>query len=77
MSKSIRGHGGHLVFPIGPKNTNFIENVGVEFCSEVSEEKSKMSQQFRGQCGHLVFRIRLKNTILVKEIEILLPVKFR
>ena len=24
MSQQIRGQGGHLVFPIGPKNTNFI-----------------------------------------------------
>ena len=26
MSQPIRGHGGHLVFPIGPKNTNFVED---------------------------------------------------
>ena len=25
MSRPIRGQGGHLVFPIGPKNTNLVE----------------------------------------------------
>ena len=27
MSRPIRGQGGHLVFPIGPKNTNLVEGV--------------------------------------------------
>ena len=27
MSQPIRGQGGHLVFPIGPKNTNLVENL--------------------------------------------------
>ena len=27
MSQPIRSQGGHLVFPIGPKNTNSIEDV--------------------------------------------------
>ena len=49
----------------------------VEFCSTVSEEKSKMSQPIRGQGSHLVFLINQKNTNLVEDIEILLPVKFR
>ena len=48
----------------------------VEFCSAVSEEKSKMSQPIRGQCSHLGFPIGPKNTNLVKDVEILLPVKF-
>ena len=48
----------------------------LEFCSAVSEEKSK-SQPIRGQGGHLVFPIGPKNTNLVEDIEILLPVKFR
>ena len=47
-----------------------------EFCSAVSEEKSKMSQPIRGQGGHLVFPIGPKNTNLVEEVKILLPVKF-
>ena len=29
MSRQIRGQGGHLVFPIGLKNTNFIEDVEI------------------------------------------------
>ena len=49
----------------------------VEFCSAVSEEKSKMSQPIRGQGGHLVFPIGPKNTNSVENVEILLPVKFR
>ena len=49
MSQPIRGQGGHLVFPIDPKNTNLVEEVeillpvkSIEFRSAVSEEKSKM-----------------------------------
>ena len=49
----------------------------VEFCSAVSEKKSKISQPIRGQGGHLVFRIAPKNTNLVEGVRILLPVKFR
>ena len=29
MSQPIRGQGGHLVFPIGPKNTNLVEHVEI------------------------------------------------
>ena len=64
MSQPIRGQGGHLVFPIGPKNTKLVEDIEillpvkfVEFRSAVSEEKSKMSQPIRGQGGHPVFPI--------------------
>ena len=28
-SPPIRGRGGHLVFPIGPKNTNLVEGVEI------------------------------------------------
>ena len=49
----------------------------VEFCSAVSEEKSKMFQPVRGRGGHLVFAVGPKNTNLVEDVEILLPVKFR
>ena len=49
MSQPIRGPGDHIIFPIGPKNTNLVEDVkimlSVKFCSiplAVSEEKSKM-----------------------------------
>ena len=27
MSQPIRGQGGHLVFPIGPKNTNLVDDI--------------------------------------------------
>ena len=65
MSQPIRGQGGHLIFPIGLKNTNSVEGIEsllpvkffFEFRSAVSEEKSKMSQPIRGQGGHLVFPI--------------------
>ena len=29
MSQPIRGQGGHLVFPIDPKNTNLVEDVEI------------------------------------------------
>ena len=29
MSKPIRGQGGHLVFPTGPKNTSLVEDVEI------------------------------------------------
>ena len=29
MSQPIRGQGGHLVFPISPKNTNLVEDVEI------------------------------------------------
>ena len=84
MSQPFRGQGGHVVFPIGMKNTHLVEDVEillpvsyVEFHSALSEEKSKMSQPIRGQGGHLVFPIRPKNTNLVEDVEIMFPVKFR
>ena len=49
MSQPIRSQGSHLVVPISKKKTNLVEDVEfllpikiVEFCSPVSEEKSKM-----------------------------------
>ena len=48
----------------------------VEFRSAVWEEKSKMSLSIRGQGGHLVFPFGPKNTNLVKDVKILLPIKF-
>ena len=29
MSQPIRGQGGHLVFPIHPKNTNLVEDIEI------------------------------------------------
>ena len=72
------------IFPIGLKNTNFVEDIEIllpvkfrEFRSGVSKKKSKMSQPIRDQSGHLVFLIGSKNTNLIEDVEILLPVKFR
>ena len=36
MSQPIRGQGGHLVFPIGPKNTNLVEGVEILPSCQVS-----------------------------------------
>ena len=43
----------------------------------VSEDKSKMSQPIMGHGGHFFLPISPKNTDFVKDVEILLPVKFR
>ena len=51
MYQPIKGHGGHLVFPTGPKNTNLVEDVEIllpvrfrwipfsDFSEEVENEK--------------------------------------
>ena len=84
MSHPIRGQGGHLVFTIGPKNLNLVEDV--EFLLPVkcrwirlaiSEEKSKMSQPIKSPGRTFSFYDRPKNTNLVEDVHILLPVKFR
>ena len=83
MSQPIRGCGGHLVFPIDPKNTNLVEDVEIllpvkfrEFRSAVSAKKSKMSEPIRGQGGHLFLPIGPKNINLVEDIAIFFSVKF-
>ena len=48
MSQQIRGKGGHLCFPIGPKNTNFVENV--EFLLPVDSFQIRVSG-FREEVG--------------------------
>ena len=60
------GRGVEILLPV-----NF-----VEFRSEVSEKKWKISQPIRDQGGHLVFLIGPNNTNMVEDVEILLPVKF-
>ena len=83
MSQPIRGQGGHLVFPIGPKNTNLVEDIKIllpvkfhwipicGFRREV-ENISANQRPRRPSC----FLIRPKNTNMVEDVEILLPVKF-
>ena len=84
ISQPIRGHGGHLVFPIGPKNTKLVEDV--EFLLPVKLRWIPFSG-FRGEVENVspnqrpgrpscFFSIGPKNTTLVEDVEILLPVKF-
>ena len=74
--------GGHFCLLIGPKNIKTLRSCFlssfVEFCSTVSEEKSKMSQQSEASTAILFFffPIGQKNTNLVEDIAILLPVNF-
>ena len=84
MSQPIRGWGGHLVFPISPKNTNLVEDVKIllpikfrwiRFSGFREEVENVSANQRPGQPS--CFSDRLKNTNLVEEVEILLPVKFR
>ena len=84
MSQQIRGQGGHLVFLIGPKNTNLEEDLEIllsvkflpiRFSGFRGEVKNVSANQRPG--GHLGFPISPKNTNFVEHIEILLPVKFR
>ena len=83
MSQPIRGQGGHLVFSISQKNTNFVEDVEillhVKFrwilCSSFKGEVENVfanQRQGRPSC----FFIGLKNTNLVEDVEILLSVEF-
>ena len=80
ISQPIRGQGCHLVFPIGPKNTNLVEDVEillpVHFCWILSREVKNVSANQR-LGGHLVYLNSPKNTNLVEDIEILLPIEIR
>ena len=89
MSQPIRGQGGHLVFPISPKNTNLVEDIKIllpvkfrwilinDFRGEV---ENVSANQRPGQPSCLkAFPISPKkcDTNLVEDDKILLPVKFR
>ena len=83
-SQPIRGQGSHLVFPIGPKNTNLVEDVEVflpvkfhwiPFSRFRGEVENVSANQRQGQPSS--FSDRPKNTNLVENVEILLPIKFR
>ena len=77
------GQGGHLVFPSGPENTNFVEDIEIllpvkfswipfnSFRGEV-ENVSANQRPGRPSC----FLIGQKNTNTVEDVEILLTVKF-
>ena len=83
MFQSIRSTAGHLVFSIGPKNTNLVEDVDISLTVKFRwipisgfrggvENVSANQRPGRPFC----FSIRPENTNLVDYIEILLPVKF-
>ena len=62
MSQPIRGKGGHLVFPIGLKNTiwwrtlrSCFQSSFIQFCSAVLEEKSKCLSQSEARAAILFF----------------------
>ena len=63
------GQGGHFCLLIGPKNTNFVE--------DIERRSRKCLSQSEARTAILFFAIGLKNTNLVEDVEILLPVKFR
>ena len=79
MSKSIRGPGGHLVFPIGPKNTTLVEYVEIllpvkcrwNLLSGFRGEVEKGLSQSEAEAA-----IGLKNIYFKEDVEILLPIKF-
>ena len=75
MSQEIRGRAGHLVCPIGRKNTNLVENNElllpvnfrlIPFHGLRGKVENVSANQRPG--GHLVFPIDLKNTNLVQHI---------
>ena len=82
ISQPIRGRGGHLVFPIISKNTNFVEDItilppvrlGLIPFSGLREVK--MSPSIRGQGSPLAYPVDPKNTNFVEVVEILHPLKF-
>ena len=84
MSQPSKGQVGHLVFPISPKNSNFIEDIEILLPDKFSfilfsrfrGEVEKVSANKRPGRPLSVF-IGPNNTNLVEDVEILLPVKFR
>ena len=85
MSRPIRGQGGHLVFPIGSKNTNLVEGFEILLSCQVSLNSVQRFQRRSRKClsqseagaAIFFFRSARKNTNLVEGVEILLPVTFR
>ena len=61
MSQPIRGQGGHLVFPIGLKNTNLVE--GVEILLPVKFRCIPFSG-FRGEVENVSANQRARAAIL-------------
>ena len=78
MSQPIRGQGGHLVFPIGPKNTNLVDDVEILLPVKF---RWILFSGFRGEVENvraaILFFQSARKKNFVEDIEILLPVKFR
>ena len=83
MSRLIRGQGGHLLFLIGPKNTNLVEGFEIllpvkfrwiPFSSFYREVENVSANQRPGRPS--CFSDQPKNTNLVEGFEILPPIKF-
>ena len=83
MSQPIRGQGGHLVFQIGSKNTNLVEDIKIllpiKFCSIPfsgfrGEDENVSANQRPGRPSCFSYRPEKHN--LVEDVEFLLPVKF-
>ena len=84
MSQPISGQGGHFVFPIGPKNSNLIEDVKIllpiKFCwnpfSGFRGEVENVSANQRPGRQFCFSDRSEKNSNLIEDVEILLPIKF-
>ena len=50
MSQPIRGQGGHLVFPINPKNTNLVEDIEILLPDKVSLNSLQQFQRRSRKC---------------------------
>ena len=85
MSQPIRGRGDHLAFFDRPEKHKIGRGcwdlatcqVSLNSVQQFLKRSQKMFQPIRGRGVHLVFLISPKNTKLVKDVEILLPIKFR
>ena len=81
MFRPIRYQGVHLGFPIGPTNTNFVEDVGILLsvryrCILFSGCKKSRKCLIDQDGPTSWFSNRPKNTNLVGDFEFLFPVKF-
>ena len=79
MSQPIRSHSSHLIFPIGPKNTNLVEDVEILLPVKQFQRRSrKCLSQSEARVAILFFLSARKTQNLVEDVEILLPKsKFR
>ena len=84
MPQPIRP-GRHLVFPIGPKNTNLVEDVEIllpvkfrliPFSGFRKEVKNVSANQRPGRPSCFSDQPKKHSSNLVEDVEILLPVKF-